>query len=86
MIMHTDTIVYDYRSFFPTPHSISSNSVFVDHSAAVSALNHRFSQDDNDIIEQPSLPLPSFIDSWLSSFTSWSTEHKQAALNAIVPL
>lgn len=64
----------------------SSNSVFVDHSAAVSALNHRFSQDEGDTSEQPSPPLPSFIDSWLSSFSSWSTEHKLAALNAIVPL
>lgn len=60
--------------------------MFTDHSAAVCALNRRLSSDDDYGTEQLSPPLPPFIDSWLSSFSSWSTEHKLTALNAIVPL
>ena len=34
--------------------------------------------------EQPTTPLPQFIEDWLHTFTSWPAEHKSLALNAII--
>ncbi len=34
----------------------------------------------------PAPPLPSFIEDWLSTFSSWTHEHRIAGLDAIIPL
>lgn len=69
------------------PRYHSSTSMF-DHSAAVLALsrlsNLHGTELDSPVSDHPMTPLPPSIEEWLSIFSSWSIEHKMAALDAIV--
>ena len=42
----------------------------------------------SDTLEEsePPEPLPPFMNHWLDEFTSWTTENKLKALDAIIPL
>ena len=83
MYSHTHTHTHTHSNL---PYSGALN--YVDHSAALQVLARLQSlgSSEENTFTEPSPPLPAFIEEWLSTFSTWSAEHRLSALDGLVAL